>query len=57
MSELKEGFTYLRHTPSIARVILMLAAMSLLVIPFATLLPVYAKVIFKGDGLYFWLYQ
>ena len=50
LQELKEGFTYLRQTPSIAKAILMLAGMSLLVIPYVTLLPVYAKVIFKGDA-------
>lgn len=50
LGELKEGFAYLRQTPSIARVILMLAAMSLLAIPFTTLLPVYAKVIFNGNA-------
>src|SRR5882762_3672121 len=48
--ELKEGFAYLRQTPSISRPILLLAAMSLLVIPYATLLPVYAKVIFHGNA-------
>jgi len=48
--ELREGFAYLRRTPSIAKVILMLAGMSLLVIPYVTLLPVYAKVIFKGNA-------
>lgn len=48
--DLKEGFTYLKHTPSIATVILMLACMSLLVLPFTTLLPVYAKVIFAGNA-------
>ena len=50
MGDLREGLTYLRHNPSIAKVILMLAGMSLLVIPFATLMPVYAKVIFKGNA-------
>jgi MFS family permease len=50
MTELREGFAYLRRTPSIAKVILMLAGMSLLVIPYVTLLPVYAKVIFKGNA-------
>jgi MFS family permease len=50
MTELKEGFVYLKQTPSIAKVILMLAGMSLLVIPYVTLLPVYAKVIFKGNA-------
>jgi MFS family permease len=48
--ELREGFSYLQHTPSIAIVILMLACMSLLVLPFTTLLPVYAKVIFAGNA-------
>lgn len=48
--DLKEGFNYLTHTPSIATVILMLACMSLLVLPFTTLLPVYAKVIFAGNA-------
>jgi len=52
-AEMKEGFTYLKQTPSIAKVILMLAAMSLLVIPYATMMPVYAKVIFKGDATTF----
>jgi MFS family permease len=52
-TEMREGFTYLRQTPSIAKVILMLAAMSLLVIPYATMMPVYAKEIFKGDATTF----
>jgi MFS family permease len=50
VTDLREGMTYLRQTPSIGRVILMLMAMSLLVIPFATLLPYYAKVVYKGDA-------
>jgi MFS family permease len=49
-SDLREGFAYLRRTPVIANAILMLAAMSLLVIPYVTLLPVYAKTIFKGNA-------
>lgn len=51
--ELREGWQYLRANPSIARPILMLAVMSLLVIPYATLLPVYAKVIFHGNATTF----
>jgi MFS family permease len=51
--EMREGFQYLKQTPSIAKVILMLAVMSLLVIPYATMMPVYAKVIFKGDATTF----
>jgi MFS family permease len=50
MGELKEGLVYLKATPSIGFVILFLACMSLLVLPYNTLLPVYAKVIFKGDA-------
>ena len=48
--DLKAGLTYLRETPSISKVILMLAGMSFLVIPYVTLLPIYAKVIFKGNA-------
>ncbi len=50
IKEFKEGWEYLKHTPSIGFVILLLACTSLLVLPFATLLPVYAKVIFKGNA-------
>jgi MFS family permease len=50
IGDLKEGLVYLRRTPSIAKAIEMLAAMSLLVIPFATLMPIYAKMIFHGDA-------
>ena len=53
ITELKEGWHYLVNTPSIARAILMLAAMSLFVIPYATLLPIYAKVIFHGNAATF----
>lgn len=53
LGEFREGMSYLKHTPSIALVILMLALMSLLVTPFNTLLPVYAKVIFKGNATTF----
>jgi MFS family permease len=52
-SELSEGFSYLKHTPSISMIILMLTAISLLVLPYDTLLPVFAKVIFKGDAVTF----
>jgi MFS family permease len=48
--ELKEGLIYLRQTPSIGFVILFLAISSLLVLPYTTLLPVYAKVIFLGNA-------
>jgi MFS family permease len=50
VSEFKEGWKYLNNTPSIGLVILMLAFISLLILPFTTLLPVYAKVIFLGGA-------
>ncbi|MBS1524916.1 MAG: MFS transporter [Bacteroidetes bacterium] len=45
-----EGFAYIWKTPSIGLVILMLSIVSLLVLPYNTVLPVFAKVIFKGDA-------
>jgi MFS family permease len=48
--EFREGMAYLKRTPSIAFVILMLALVSLFVLPYSTLLPVYAKDIFKGTA-------
>jgi MFS family permease len=51
--EFKEGWKYLIHTPSIGLLILLLAIVSLLVTPFMTLLPVYAKVIFNGNATTF----
>ncbi len=50
LHEFKEGWDYLRRTPSIGYVILLLACVSLLVLPFIALLPVYAKVIFHGSA-------
>jgi MFS family permease len=49
-SELVEGFTYLKHTPLISMILLLVSLVSLLVIPYDTLLPVFAKEIFKGDA-------
>jgi MFS family permease len=48
--ELREGMVYLKQTPSLAFVIVMLGLISLFVLPFSTLLPVYAKDIFKGTA-------
>lgn len=50
IGELKEGFAYIRATPSIAVVLIMLALISLIALPFSTLIPVYAKDIFKGTA-------
>ncbi len=48
--ELKEGLQYIKQTPLIFFIILMLATVSLFVLPFNTLIPVYAKDIFKGTA-------
>jgi len=53
MAELSEGFAYMKNTPSISTIMLMLVLSSLLVLPYNTLLPVFAKVIFKGDAATF----
>jgi MFS family permease len=49
-SDLSEGFSYLKNTPTISNVMLMLACVSLLSLPYITLLPVYAREIFSGDA-------
>ena len=48
--ELREGLIYIRRTPSIGFVLAMLALISLFVLPFSTLIPVYAKDIFHGTA-------
>ncbi len=48
--ELREGFAYLKQTPSITFLIVMVGLISLFVLPYSTLLPVYAKDIFKGTA-------
>ena len=48
--ELKEGFAYIKRTPSIAFVIIMLGAISLFVLPYSTLIPYYARDVFKGTA-------
>jgi MFS family permease len=50
LGEFSEGITYVRKTPVIGQIILMVAIASLLVTPYNTVLPVFAKVIFKGGA-------
>jgi MFS family permease len=50
VGDMKAGFTYLKETPAISMVILMLAFTSLLSLPYVTVLPVYAREIFHGDA-------
>jgi MFS family permease len=47
---LHEGWRYLKNTPSIARVILLMAVSSLFLMPYFTLMPVYAKEILHRDA-------
>lgn len=51
--ELAEGFAYLQKEASIGLVIVMLSLTGLLVLPYDTLIPVFAKVIFKGNAATF----
>lgn len=51
--DLKEGFNYLKRSPNIFSLILLMAASSLIIIPFTTFLPVFAKDIFHGDATTF----
>lgn len=53
VSELTEGFVYVKNTPAIGVIMLMIAFVSLLVLPYSTLLPIFAKVIFKGNAATF----
>ena len=50
LSELTEGFTYLRETPAISLVVLLVVCLSVFIWPYDTLEPVFAKVVFKGDA-------
>lgn len=49
-AELVEGFQYLQQKPVIGKIILLLVCLSLLVLPYDTLVPVFAKNIFKGNA-------
>jgi MFS family permease len=55
-SNFKEGIHYLKTQRTITRVIILIALSNFLVLPFITLLPVYAKDIFNGNATTFgWL--
>ncbi|MBB6131743.1 MFS transporter [Mucilaginibacter lappiensis] len=49
-SELAEGLKYLKQTPAISILILLMLCLSLLILPYDTMEPVFAKVIFKGNA-------
>jgi MFS family permease len=50
LGEFSEGIVYVWKSPVIGQIILMVAISSLLVMPYNTALPVFAKVIFKGGA-------
>ncbi|MGO3806573.1 MAG: MFS transporter, partial [Sphingobacterium sp.] len=49
ITALKEGFSYLRRSPHITSIIVVLGFSSLLVIPYTSLLPAVAKDLFNGN--------
>ncbi|HTK20165.1 MAG TPA: MFS transporter [Mucilaginibacter sp.] len=51
--ELREGFAYIKRNPSLAYIIVMLGLISLMVLPFSTLIPYYARDVFKGTATTF----
>ena len=50
IADFAEGFTYIKSNRDIGLIVVMLAIVSLLVLPYNTVLPVFAKVVFKGDA-------
>jgi MFS family permease len=52
-TEMKEGYDYLTQTPSIGIIILLLGILSLFVLSYDTLIPVFSKVIFHGSAATF----
>lgn len=49
-SEIAEGWIYLKQTPSISMIIYLTICLSLLIFPYDTMEPVFAKVVFKGNA-------
>jgi len=50
MDDLKQGFTYIRSEKEMRTMILLIAVSSVFVIPFNTLMPIYARDIFNGNA-------
>lgn len=55
VAELVEGFNYLKNHPTLSVILLLLISMSLLVMPYDTLIPVFAKITFHGNASTFGL--
>ncbi len=50
LEDLKDGLHYLKSTPSLGTLVLLLSLMSLLVLPYTTLFPIIAKETLGGDA-------
>jgi MFS family permease len=50
IADVKEGFDYLVKTPAIGMVLLLLTTLCLFVIPYDTLIPIFTRLVFKGDA-------
>lgn len=50
LADLKDGLRYLKSTPSLGILVLLLSLMSLLVLPYTTLFPIIAKEVLGGDA-------
>lgn len=57
LTELREGLSYVRDTPRIRFIILMMALVSLALLPFTALMPVYAKDVYRGSATTFGLLE
>lgn len=53
LTDMTEGFRYIVDTKNIRNIIILLTVVNFLVIPYNTLLPVFAKEIFNGNALTF----
>jgi MFS family permease len=49
-ADFRDGFDYLQQTDSLKNIIILMACISFLLMPFSTLLPVIAKEVFKGGA-------
>lgn len=50
LAELAEGFEYLKQTPAIAHIILLSVVLSVFILPYDTVIPVFAKAIYNGNA-------
>jgi MFS family permease len=53
---LRQGITYLKRNPALRYSLMLMALLGFIVMPYTTLLPIYAKTIFNGDvEIFSWL--